>query len=361
MRRGRFAGDVVERLRRADAHELRRVDTADGRPHRRRQGRRLAGGRAHQQEGVVEPGLGHRHVHLHEVLGLVGPALHLARHADDLANHRRLLRRVGRRQRDAVADRVAATEVPPHERLVHDADERALPQIGRRERTAGHDRQIDRVEVGVAHDLVVRQRPLAVVGRRVADDRDGPLAGVRGAERRRARPGHAADAGHRRDLARHLVVELLQRFVGGIARRQRVDHHRQDLVGAIAAIDVLHREQRAQQQAGADQQQHRSGHFGHHQHAAQPAAAAGGRAGVGGDGPRRRQVADLPRRGDAEEHADEQRRSGAEQSPPGRRRSRRPRPAAGPAGISRRRRRQDGRADAGAQDAAESSPAPGSR
>ena len=75
-------------MRRADAHQLRRVDAADGGAHRRRQGRRVAGRRAHQQEGVVEPGLGHRHVDLHEVLGLVGPALHLAGHADDLAHDR---------------------------------------------------------------------------------------------------------------------------------------------------------------------------------------------------------------------------------------------------------------------------------
>ena len=48
--------------------------------------------------------------------------------------------------------------------------------------------------------------------------------------------------------------ELQQGRVGRIARPQRIDHHRQDPIRAIAAVDMVDGHERAQQQSGAEQQ-----------------------------------------------------------------------------------------------------------
>ena len=80
-----------------------------------------------------------------EVLGLVGPALHLARHADDLAHNRLLLRRVGRRQRHALADRVAATRGAASRTPRSRCRQTGFPAVSPvGERAADDHRQVDR-------------------------------------------------------------------------------------------------------------------------------------------------------------------------------------------------------------------------
>ena len=126
------------------------------------------------------------------------------------------------------------------------------------EAAAGNDRKIERPEVRRAHDLVVGRRTLALVHRRVAHDLEEGLAGVRKGPAAACSPTpRCATPGSGHDLLLDGVEELQQRCSGRIARPQRVDHHRQHALGTIAAIDVLHRQERAQQQAGAEEQQHR--------------------------------------------------------------------------------------------------------
>ena len=79
---------------------------------------------------------------------------------------------------------------------------------------------------------------------------------------------------------------------------------------AIAAIDVVHRQQRAQQQPGADKQKHGRGNLADHEQAANRSAAPGGTCGCRRSSPVPRQFGDLPGRREAKQQPDQQRRRG---------------------------------------------------
>ena len=134
--------DVLERDDVADADQLVLVDPRNRRPHRRRQRLGAAGLRPHHEEGVVDQIVRHRHVDLDEVLRLVRPALDLFRHADDLADVRLVLRRVGDLERDLHADRLSAAE-RADEGFVDDADARAVAGVAAVEGAARDNRQVD--------------------------------------------------------------------------------------------------------------------------------------------------------------------------------------------------------------------------
>ena len=131
-------------------------------------------------------------------------------------------------------------------------------------------------------NLVVGSRTLALVHRRVAHDLEKELALVDSARAaaRSSRPHCDARKGH--NFLLHGVEELQQRRRSGIARPQRIDQHRQHALGAIPAVDILHGEQRAQQQAGAEEQQYGGRDFADDEQASQCSAAPRNRPAVGG-------------------------------------------------------------------------------
>ena len=61
-------------------------------------------------------------------------------------------------------------EVTPDEAFADDAHGRSVGMVLRGERPARNDREIERPEVGMADDLKVRRRPVAVTCRRISDD-----------------------------------------------------------------------------------------------------------------------------------------------------------------------------------------------
>ena len=74
------------------------------------------------------------------------------------------------------------------------------------------------------------------------------------AKRQRARPCHVLNSWHRPDFRFHLIVELLQLLGRRITRPQRIDHHGEHALGAIASIVRVDGHQRPQQQPGAEEQ-----------------------------------------------------------------------------------------------------------
>ena len=269
------------------------------------------GRRPHDEKNIVGEVLRHRHVDLHEILGLVGPPLDLSRHAHDLAHDRFRLRRRGRPQRHSLADRGPAGETA-REGFVHDAHRNAVARIAAVEGASGQDRQIECREIRRADDLILGARPLALVDRRIADDLERVAAVIEEIERQRARPGDARDARNGGNLGLDLIVELLQRFGGRVLRAQRIDEHREHALRAIAAIECFDGDQRPQQEPRAKQQKHGGRDLADDEQPAKPSAAARHRAAAGPDDFRRREVRRFPRRHHAEEQPDQQRRAGTE-------------------------------------------------
>ena len=127
---------------------------------RRRQRLGRSRRRPDHQVDVVHAVLRQRDVDLHQLLGLVGPALHLPDDADDLPD-------VGVRLRSVSAERSATRrpigdrpcEMRADQRFVDQADRHAVVPIAVGEAAAGDDRKIERLEVFGAHDLIVGSGP----------------------------------------------------------------------------------------------------------------------------------------------------------------------------------------------------------
>ncbi len=179
------------------------------------------------------------------------------------------------------------------------------------ERAAGRDRKIDRLEVFRAHDLVVGGGTLTL-GRRRANDLERPSALIGRTERQARRPRHASHPRQGHDFALDIVEELQQRLARRILRPERIHQHRQHAIGAIAAIDALDGQQRPQQQSCADEQQHGGRDLGDDEQRADHAISAGDGSRVGSRERRRRDLAGLPCRDDAKQHADHNGSDGTE-------------------------------------------------
>ena len=210
--------------------------------------------RSNDQVHVVDRVLCKRYVDLHEVLDLVGPALHLPGNADDFANDHGGLRDRRGLRRDTHANRRAALEVRGDKRLVDDAHERRRGRVAIGEGPAGDERQIQRPEVGRAHDLVVGGRTLASIGDGTADDLHKGGTAIRMAERQRGRPCHIPHAGQPVSPAR-LPGRIAAK--GDSLRSWGIDDHGEYALRPIAAIYVFHCQKRAQQQSCAVEQNYR--------------------------------------------------------------------------------------------------------
>src|SRR4029079_18046926 len=99
------------------------------------------------------------------------------------------------------------------------------------------DRHVGRAEVRRAHDLIFGCRPLTLVDRWIADDLERETSSVEEIERQLLGPANTRDAGNGCNLRLDLIEELLQRLGCWILRSERIDQHRQDTFGAIAAIE----------------------------------------------------------------------------------------------------------------------------
>ncbi len=198
------------------------------------------------------------------------------------------------------------------QRFVHDANRDAVTRIAVVEGPARENGKIESLEVRGAHDLVVGRRTLAFLRLRVACDLERPLAGVRRAQRQRARPSDAAHAGKSPDLALDGFEEMDKGCWSWVTGTQRVHHHRKNALGTIPAVDAVHYQEGAQQQTGAKEQNHRGGNLSDNEHASDCRAASCDNAATGGDYLVRRKVGGLPRGGESKQQPDQKRRHDAE-------------------------------------------------
>ena len=157
-------------------------------------------------------------LHLDEILRFVRPTLYLPRDADDLA--------IDDVEPDAesFADEISAREVPACECFVHDAHSCSTASVIVGERSTRDHRQFERAEVTRADDLKIGLRAHTVRRRWSPDDIECRSADLRSPQGTCCQ-GYAADRRNRAYLSIDGVVELDERFAGGISGPWRQRRH----------------------------------------------------------------------------------------------------------------------------------------
>ena len=119
---------------------------------------------------------------------------------------------------------------------------------------------------------------LTFIDGRIANDLERKSVSIEEVEGKRARVADSRDAGKRGDLFLDLIEELLQQLVGRVLRAERIEHHRQHGIGAIAAIELVDGDERPKEKTGAEEQQHRRRDLTRREQCAQCTAAGDGAA-----------------------------------------------------------------------------------
>ena len=140
--------------------------------------------------------------------------------------------------------------------LIDDRDGLARRDIRRLEAAAGEQRDVDGLE-----ELRRRRKPcrprLLVGARRVVDGAGHRLHDVAVEDREMAHDADRAGAWNRADLARQLLHEPRARGIVRIAVDRRVQPERQLVTRVVADVRVLEVHDRAQYEAGQDEQRQR--------------------------------------------------------------------------------------------------------
>ena len=141
------------------------------------------------------------------------------------------------------------------------------------ERPAAHEVDPERPEVAGADDLIVRRRASATVSTGGSPTivkpwpMSQPSSGRLPPNAALVTPGIAAM------LALRRLVERVQLFRAAVPVQRQAELHRQHVLRAEAGIDAVQRDQRADEQSGAGQQQHRGRDLADDERRAQAAGA----------------------------------------------------------------------------------------